>query len=266
MLPRLAVATTCDGVETIGQQPQKEGPDWIGAFLQSEIVSLSHPLASRIPHWPGDPAVEFEAWADITRNGYYLRRFSMSEHAGTHLTAPASFYPGGRTVDEYPAEELVKPAVVIDVREQCRGYPDYALTVADLMAWESRHGIIPADSVALLLTGWSKFWDSPAAYLGLDEEGGLHFPGFGPEAAAHLVNERGTVGLGTDTAGVEPGVDDSFTVSRLVLARPRIVLENLDNLGRLPATGAILVLGLLRLSGGSGSPAAVTAFLPQAKK
>ncbi len=225
-------------------------------------MNLSHPVSPQTPHWPGDPPVEFEAWANIGRDGYFLRRFSMSEHGGTHLTAPASFYPDGRTVDQYPVAELVKPAVVIDVREQCRPNRDYALTADDLMAWESRHGMVPSGCIVLLLTGWAEHWNNPGEYLGADANGGLHFPGFGPDAAALLVNGRGAAGLGTDTAGVEPGADSSFAVSKLVLSQPRIVLENLANLHRLPPTGAALVIGLLRLSGGSGSPAAVTAFLP----
>ena len=214
-----------------------------------------------MPRWPGDPPVEFKTWANIGRDSYYLRRFSISEHGGTHLTAPASFHPSGRTVDEYPAEELVKPAVVIDARDQCQATRDYALTVDDLTAWEARHGNIPANSIALLLTGWGERWGSPAAYLGADPSGVLHFPGFGLGAATLLVNERRVAGLGSDTAGVEPGIDNGFTVSSLALAQPRIVLENLTNLDRLPATGAVLVIGILRLIGGSGSPAAVTALL-----
>ncbi len=256
------MATDRDGDETIQQQAQNESPDLIGAFLHSRIVDLSHPLSTQMPLWPGDPPPEFQDWANITRDGYYLRRFSLSEHAGTHLTAPASFYPDGKTADEYRAKELVKPAVVIDARRQCQANPDYALTPDDVTAWESRHGPVPPDSIALLLTGWAEHWNNPTAYLGTDADGGLHFPGFGPDAAALLLNERGTAGLGTDTAGIEPGVDTSFAVSKLTLSQPRIVLENLTNLHQLPLTGAVLVIGLLRLEGSSGSPVAVTAFLP----
>ena len=214
-----------------------------------------------MPLWPGDPPPEFTDWANIARDGYFLRRFSLSEHAGTHLTAPASFYPNGRTVDQYTPEELVKPAVVIDARQQCQANPDYALTPDDVTAWESRHGSIPADSIALLLTGWAERWPNPATYLGADANGGLHFPGFDPDAATLLLNERGVAGLGTDTAGVEPGNDITFSVSRLVLSQPRIILENLANLHQLPPTGALIVIGLLRLEDGSGSPAAVTALV-----
>lgn len=259
------MATDRDGDESIKSQSQarNEGPDIVGAFLHSRIVDLSHPLSTQMPLWPGDPPPEFADWANIARDGYYLRRFSLSEHAGTHLTAPASFYPDGRTVDQYTPEELVKPAVVIDARQQCQANPDYALTPGDVAAWESHHGPVPADSIALLLTGWAERWNTPAAYLGADTNGILHFPGFGPEAAALLLNQRNVAGLGTDTAGIEPGADATFTVSRLVLAQPRIVLENLANLHQLPPTSAVLVIGLLRLEGGSGSPAAVTVLVPR---
>ena len=41
-----------------------------------------------------------------------------------------------------------------------------------------------------------------------------------------------------------------------------IIRECLANLDRLPATGATLVIGPLRLEGGSGAPASVLALVP----
>ena len=194
----------------------------------------------------------------------------MSEHGGTHLTAPASFFANGLTVDEFSSHELVRPAVVIDVQAQCRRDPDYALTVDDLAAWESLHGPVPSGAIALLHTGWAERWHDPRAYLGTNPDeipdDRLHFPGFGLEAAELLVNARGAAGLGTDTAGVEPGTHSDFSVSRLALSKQLLVLENLANLDSLPPTGAVVVIGLLRLDGGSGSPAAVTALLPPENK
>ena len=109
-------------------QPQQEGPELFGALDNFRAVDLSHPVSPHAPRWPGDPPVDFEPWSEIDRDGYYLRRLSMSEHGGTHLTAPASYYPEGRTVDQYTAGELSRPAVVIDVSDRCRQDRDYALT------------------------------------------------------------------------------------------------------------------------------------------
>ena len=73
---------------------------------------------------------------------------------------------------------------------------------------------------------------------------------------------QNTGGVGTDTAGAEPGNDRGFSVSRMDLEKRLIVLENLTNLDLLPPTGALLIIGLLRLEGSSGGPASVTALVP----
>ena len=243
---------------------ESKDPDLFGALAQCRVISLSHALSTEMPLWPSDPHTEFQPWSDLSSEGYFLRRFTLGEHSGSHLTAPASYYGQGRTVDQYTAGELVLPSVAVDVAGQCLNNPCYELTVADLLAWEELNGRIPRGRLALLRTGWSEKWSDAGSYLGESPDGGLRFPGFGYEAASLLVNERGVAGLGTDTAGIEPGTDTELSVSRLVLAQPRIVLENLTNLEQMPATGAVVVIGLLQLMGGSGSPAAVTAFVPPA--
>ena len=114
----------------------------------------------------------------------------------------------------------------------------------------------------LLGNGWQSGWGEQLDYVGGTRAGGLHFRGFGREAAEMLIKGRGIAGLGADTAGVEPGVDTKFSVSRPTLEQRLILLENLTNLDQLPPTGALLVVGLLRLEGGSGGPASVTALVP----
>ncbi len=242
-----------------GRQNYVSGP---GALGYSQVVDLSHRIHQGIPQWPGDPPVEFETVAGRNREGYHLRRFSLGEHSGTHICAPSSYHPEGATVDDYPAESLIMPAVLIDARQQAAANPEYALSREDVLGWEDSHGPVPAGALMLMLTDWPDKWDDPAAYLGQDAAGGLHFPGFGVAAARFLLEERGIAGVGVDTPGVDPGQDEALTVSRLVLEQPRILLENLTNLDQLSATGATLVVGILRLKGGSGSPASVLAFLP----
>ena len=114
--------------------------------------------------------------------------------------------------------------------------------------------------------GWEEKWDDPPQYLGQNSGSkarpGLHFPGFGIDAVRFLLEQRGIAGLGIDTHGVDPGQDTSFAVSKLLLEQPRIVLANLTCLDQLPPTGTTLVIGILRLRGGSGSPTSVIALIP----
>ncbi len=227
----------------------------------SKLIDLSHIIEPDIPQWPGDPKVEFETIAEIDKDGYYLRRFSLGEHSATHINAPNSFHANGVGIDAYSAESLVVPAVVIDIRAKTMVDADYELAIADILSWEQLYGQIPPESVVLLYTGWLQKWSDSEAFFNPDAEGNLHFPGFSSEATQFLVRSRQIAGVGIDTHGVDAGLNATFATNRQVLEKPRIVLENLTNLDQLPPKGTTLVIGVLRLKGGSGSPAAVIALL-----
>ena len=243
-------------------QPQHYGPVSGGSISYSKVIDLSWPVHPAIPQWPGDPSVNFEPVADVGKDGYFLRRFSMGEHSGTHLRAPSSFHPGAPGHQGFSPQELVRLAIVIDIAAQAASGQDYALTMNDVLDWESDHGPVPQGCVVLLRTGWQSRWTDSTSYLGGCASDQLHFPGFGLDAAQLLIEGRHVAGFGTDTAGAEPGADTGFTVSRYALDQRSIVLENLTGLDLLPPTGALLIIGLLRLEGGSGGPAAVTALVP----
>jgi len=228
----------------------------------SRVINLSHVIDPDIPQWDGDPPVKFDTVAKLLRDGYYLRRFAMGEHSATHINAPNSFHLDGVSIDEYSAESLVVPAVVISVREQAKRNPDYVLTIADVKAWEEQYGEITGGSVVILDTGWQEKWWNKSAFFNQDAQGVMHFPGFGIDTTRFLLEERHIAGVGIDTHGVDSGQDTTFATNRTVLEQPRIVLENLTNLEQLPPIGTTLVIGVLQLRGGSGSPAAVMAFVP----
>ncbi len=227
-----------------------------------KVVDLTQPLSTAIPLWPGDPAFEVEAWASYAADDYFINRISIGEHSGTHWGTPNTFIEGARSADQIKPEELVRPAVVIDIRDKAAEDVDYRLTVDDITAWETDNGTIPAGSVVILFTGWQDKWDDAAAFINADADGVLHWPGFSAEAAEFLVSERSIGGLGTDTHGADPGNDEEFGASFAMYQGDGLILECLGGLDQLPATGATLVIGGLPIVGGSGSPARILAFLP----
>ena len=226
-----------------------------------QIIDLTHPIHPNIPIWPGDPATEFETVSQIEKDGYFLRKFSMGEHSGTHINAPSSFYTGGASIDSYSPQSLVSPAIAIDIREQSLANPDYSLTIDDILNWERQHKLIEPGNLVLLYTGWQAKWDDERAFFNRDDREICHFPGFGKAATQFLLEERSIAGIGIDTHGVDPGQDESFVVNKLILEKQRIVLENLANLDLLPAADFTLAIGIIRLLGGSGSPVSVLAFV-----
>ncbi|WP_395610435.1 cyclase family protein [Pseudomonas sp. B22129] len=227
----------------------------------SQVISLSHPITPHIPLWPGDPPVTFEDVASLEKDGYFLRRFSLGEHSATHMNAPNSFYSDGISIDGYNPQDLVRSAVVIDVRSRTQSNSDYEISPQDIEDWECQHGMIEAGSVVLMYTGWQHRWHDPAAFFSQDAQGS-HFPGIGEAAIGFLLTQRQIAGVGIDTHGVDPGQSNTFATNHAVLAGNGIVLECLTNLDLLPAKGSTLVIGVLALEGGSGSPASVMAFIP----
>lgn len=250
-----AVDPTAPAQQALGGGPAK-------TITYRSVVDLSHTIATNIPLWPGDPPVEFETVATFATDGYFLRRFSIGEHSGTHMNAPNSFWENGIGIDAYSPASRVVSAVVIDVRAKTQANPDYAFTKQDLFAWEAAHGEVPEGSLVILYTGWQEKWGDPVAFFNQDAGGGLHFPGFAGSTTRFLLNHRGIAGVGIDTHGADPGQDVNYATNTQVLERNGIVLECLTNLDKLPPKGTTLVLGALALKDGSGTPLSVMAFAP----
>ncbi len=225
------------------------------------VIDLTQPLSPGTVMWPGAPAPTAETILTVAHDGFYNRKVSFMEHSGTHFDAPCHMVEGTQSVDQIEAGRLVCPLAVIDISDACAGNPDAILTLEQVHAFEARHGRIPDGAAVFLRTGWEEFNTDPARYAGAP--GPLRFPGFGPDAARLLVQERGAVGLGVDTLGIDPGVATDFVVHRQI-SHPRGVwhLEGLMNLRQLPPLGAWVVVGVLKLVDGSGSPARVLALVP----
>jgi kynurenine formamidase len=229
------------------------------------LISLSHvndPATTNV--YPGDPPFELETIATIEDDGYYLQYVREGEHTGTHWGAPGHFNAGEPLADDLEPGDLFLPAVKIDVRDKCADNPDYEVTVADIRAWERRHGRIPDESMVIIWTGWDAKWGTPA-FPNADADGVLHQPGFALATVQWLV-DTGRIGYnggtGTDTLSPDVGTDTTYAVSLLVYQRHRISLEILANLAALPPTGAYVLCGGAINRNGAGSTATIYGVLP----
>jgi kynurenine formamidase len=231
-------------------------------FGFARIVFLSHVLADGTPVFPGDPPVEIRPLATIERDGFYLQLLTFGEQSGTHWAAPAHFSPGEAAADELDPADFVRPAVVLDVRAEAARDADFALDVARIRTWEAAFGPIPPGSAVIMWTGFEDRWHDPPAYLNQDAEGGLHYPGFGAEAARWLVEDRSVAALGIDTLGIDPGHDAECGANRVLLSGHRFHLENLCGLSEMPPAGGWIIVGGIRVRAGSGSPATVFGLIP----
>lgn len=204
---------------------------------------LSHPLASGMQVYPGDPAVELRPALDLERDGAAVTALHLGSHSGTHVDAPAHTVTGGRTMDRVGVDELVGEALVVHVA----GLDDRAtIGVADL-------GPLPAAVPAIVVidTGWAKHFGTERA---------LSHPAVAVEAA-QLLLARGMRVLCVDTLSPDPtdpaGTSD-FPVHSVVLGADGLIVENLAGVADLPAMARIGIFPL-RLAG-DGAPARAVAF------
>ncbi len=243
-------------------------------WQDGEPIDLSHDYSDQTVFWPSAEGFKLEKVADgMTPQGYYYaaNNFSTSEHGGTHIDAPVHFAKGHRSVDQIPLDQLIGPAVVVDVTAACATQPDYRVTRADFESWERSNGEIRAGTIVLIRTGFSRFWPDASRYLGTAERGAeavakLHFPGLDADAARWLAESRRVKAVGLDTASIDYGQSTMYESHRVLYERDIPAFENLTNLDRLPATGTFLVALPMKIKGGSGAPLRAVAFLPSKGK
>ena len=164
----------------------------------------------------------------------------------TRMEAPASFAAGLWTVDQIPAQRLVAPLVVLDVRKSMKQDRDYEVSVDDIASWEKIHGEIPLGAVVMVLTDSTKN-ARPAA-------------GYSPDAAKFLIEGREVVGLGIDSRSVDSGSSPDRPVYEYALSRSAYVLENVANLDRAPAVGGMVMVAPPKLQDRTNAPVRILAL------
>jgi kynurenine formamidase len=229
---------------------------------RARVIDLSYPLTADFPLFPAYDPVRVAQKFTCARDGFFVKSWAFDEHSGTHVDAPAHFAEGAATVEKIPPEELILEVAVLDIRPRVERDHDWAATPDDVLAWEQRHGPLPERCALFALTGWGSRVHDPAAYLNADAGGTMHAPGFGEELAEFLKGERpGVRAIGLDTASLDIGASRDFPAHVSWLPSGRYGIENLANLDRLPATGAVAIIGAPALAGGSGGPTRVLALL-----
>jgi kynurenine formamidase len=225
---------------------------------RARVVDLTYPLTPEFPLYPMYDPVRVAAKFSCERDGFFVNSWAFDEHSGTHVDAPAHFGEGAATVDRIPADDLILPVAVVDVRERVAHDDDALVTPDDVLAWERRHGQLPDRCALFALTGWGSRAGDPAAYLNADAGGTMHAPGFSAEATEFLKDERpGVRAIGLDTASLDIGASSDFPAHVSWLPSGRYGIENLANLDRVPPSGAVAIVGAPALAGGSGGPTRV---------
>jgi kynurenine formamidase len=226
-----------------------------------EVFDLTHTLAPGLPRYPGYRPLEVRHRFSIVRDGFAANEIVFDEHTGTHLDAPSHFVAAGTSGDRIPVAELIAPLAVIPIADRAAKEPDTLVLVNDLLAWEKRHGRLPAGALVAMNAGWDVRAGSGTQFLNQDANGVMHTPGFSEEAARFLVEQRDISGIGVDTLSLDAGAARKFVAHLAILGAGKYGVELMANLGRVPPSGATAFIGAMKHEGATGGPARIIALV-----
>ncbi len=177
------------------------------------------------------------------------------DHIGTQFGPPAHENERGATISDIPATVALRPLVVINIAPKVILDPGYQATVEDVKDWEKRHGSVPAGSVAMIRSDWSKKWNDPQRFTTQP------FPGVTLAALKYLYLERhvlmhGHEPLDTDNTAPE------FVGESWLLKHNFAQAEGVTNLDLVPESGALIAIGFAKFEGGTGGFARYIAIAP----
>jgi kynurenine formamidase len=259
------------GIAGQGGEAQPLWDFYSGVLSHAKYIDLTHALA------PGGPLGE--GFVDFTvgptragvsipgvidkgepfsyqKHGVAITAYELPmDHIGTQFGPPAHENEHGATISDIPPTVSLRPLVVINIAPKVARDPGYQAGVDDVKDWERRHGPIPAGSVVMMRSDWSRKWNDPSRFTAQP------FPGVSLAALKYLHLERhilmhGHEPLDTDNTAPE------FVGEKWLLQHNFAQAEGVANLDQVPEAGALITIGFAKFEGGSGGLARYVAIAP----
>ena len=181
-----------------------------------KVIDLTHPITPDMPVYPGTEKPVFTPANSYEKDGFKETKISMFTHTGTHMDPPAHLYAGRTTLDQFPIDQFIGLALVIDVRHLKEGEK---ITLKEIEKYAS----LPEKADFLLFNlGWDKKWGTDA-YFG-------DYPCVDDEVLSYIMNGN-FKGIGFDVIGLDPISDvNLIRHNRLFKEKDIVNIENLKNL------------------------------------
>ena len=238
---------------------------YANVFAKAKYIDLTHVWDENTPHWKGFKPAVTKVIYNHKEHGFKVHLYTHVGQWGTHVDPPVHFFAGKRTLEDIPCSEMFLPLVVLDCHKQVAADPDYAVTMADVKAWEEKYGPIPTNSFVAMRSDWSKRWPSQKEMMNADAKGVYHYPAWSQEVLEYLYKERKITASGHETTDTDGGLrvsKDNYGMEAWILEQDHYQVELLANLDQTPEAGAFVVIAWPKPKAGAGFPARVFAILP----
>jgi kynurenine formamidase len=226
-------------------------------------IDLTHAFSPTSPVWSGFGQAKFTPAFDpktqkpytLKEDGFRTTYYDMAGQYGTHVDPPAHFAEGGITMDKIPLKQMILPLIVLDNTPYQKKDENHAFSVADLKAWEKKHGRIPKGAFVALRTDMGKDFDgNPERFKRAP------FPAWAFETIKFLYEQRGVTATGHES--LDTDTTDKMESETYILSKGHYQIEVMANLDKVPPKGALIVVTWPKVKDGLGFPARAFAILP----
>ena len=228
-----------------------------------QFIDLTHSFGPTTPVWSGFGQADFTPAFDpktrkpytIKNDGFRTTTYSMVGQYGTHVDPPAHFAEDGITMDKIPLKQMILPLIVLDNTPYQTKDDNHAFSLADLKAWEKKHGKVPRGSFVALRTDMYKDWDKNP-----DRFKRAPFPAWSFETIKFLYEQRGVTATGHEA--MDTDTSEKMDSETYILQHGHYQIEVMANLDKVPPRGALIVVTWPKVRDGLGFPARALAILP----
>ena len=181
-----------------------------------KVIDLTHTIKENMPVYPGDDTPKLIPVSTYEKDGFKETLLEMYSHTGTHMDTPAHIFAGRTALDEFPIEQFIGKALVIDCRD---------LEEGQLISMERINKVLDRAKKAdflLFNLGWDKRWGTDS-YFG-------DYPCINDKVLDFIINGD-YKGIGFDVMGLDPISDVNLPRHKRLFQDTDIInIENLKNL------------------------------------
>jgi kynurenine formamidase len=175
---------------------------------------------------------------------------SLVSESKTRIIAPAALIPGTWAAGQIPAERLVAPLVVIDLKDlkdlKTVASPDgetrqslSQISLDDIAAWESLHGMIPQGAVIAIRRAIAS---AALPHSDLSTNFSASTSSLLPvtrDAALFLIEARNTIGFAVETPVT---LSSDRNLAQQLALHGTYVVQGAAHFSSLPATGSLVIV------------------------
>ncbi len=161
-----------------------------------KVIDLTHTIKEDMPVYPGTDTPKFIPANSYEKDGFKETLLQMYTHTGTHMDPPAHLFAGRTTLDQFPVEQFIGKALVIDCRDLKEGQ---SISIEHIC--KNREKVDKANFLLFNL-GWDKWWGTDA-YFG-------NYPCIDDDVLDFVISGN-YKGIGFDVIGLDPIIDEKLT-------------------------------------------------------